>query len=152
MLGSFESVQWNVWAHRLDLGLYPHPKEFRGNGVRTHVNSKRKIPSTGRLRGGSNPRTCITQDCEPNTLPTELCRPPNRNDIGKTPTKYQCKFQVEYLYKVLPTDRQYIGIVFPSVLSAPSKHNCMNSSCTCRFSLPPFADLNCNASQKMFAL
>ena len=28
------------------LGLYSHPKEFLGNGVRTHVNSKGKIPST----------------------------------------------------------------------------------------------------------
>ena len=32
----------------LDLGLYSHPKEFLGNGVRTHVNSKKKIPSTGK--------------------------------------------------------------------------------------------------------
>ena len=33
---------------RLDLGLYSHPKEvgFFWNGVRTHVNSKGKIPST----------------------------------------------------------------------------------------------------------
>ena len=34
--------------HRLDLGLYSHPDEFCGNGVRTHVNSKRKIPYTGK--------------------------------------------------------------------------------------------------------
>ena len=34
-------------VRRLDLGLYPHPKEvFLGNGVRTHVYSKGKIPST----------------------------------------------------------------------------------------------------------
>ena len=33
--------------YRLDLGLYSHMKEFLGNGVRTHVNSKGKIPSTG---------------------------------------------------------------------------------------------------------
>ena len=26
--GSFESVQWNVCVHRLDLGLSSHPKEF----------------------------------------------------------------------------------------------------------------------------
>ena len=32
--------------HRLDLGLHSHPKEFGGNGVRTHVNSKGKFPST----------------------------------------------------------------------------------------------------------
>ena len=42
-----------------------------GNGVRTYVNSKGKIPSTGKnLRGGSNPRRCIKQDSEPNTKPT----------------------------------------------------------------------------------
>ena len=28
--------------HRLDLGLYSHPKKFLGNGVRSHVNSKGK--------------------------------------------------------------------------------------------------------------
>ena len=51
--GSFESVRWNGCVHRLDLNLYFHPKEFSGNGVRTHVNSKGKIPSTGGS-GGSN--------------------------------------------------------------------------------------------------
>ena len=36
--------------HRLDLGLYSHVKEFgEGEGVRTHVNSKGKIPSTGKF-------------------------------------------------------------------------------------------------------
>ena len=35
-----KSVQWNACVHRLDLGIYSHPKEFLGNGVRTHVNSK----------------------------------------------------------------------------------------------------------------
>ena len=45
--GSFESVRWIACVHRLDLGLYSHPKEFfGGNGVWTHVNSKGKIPST----------------------------------------------------------------------------------------------------------
>ena len=34
--------------HRLDLGLCSHPTEFWGNGVRTHVNSKEKISSTGK--------------------------------------------------------------------------------------------------------
>ena len=28
MSGSFESMQWNTSAHRLDLDLYSHPKEF----------------------------------------------------------------------------------------------------------------------------
>ena len=77
MSASFESVQWNPRVLRLDLGLYSYPKEFLRNGVRTHVNSKGKIPSTGKipLRGGSNPRRCIKQDSEPDTLPTELFRP-----------------------------------------------------------------------------
>ena len=39
MSASFESVQWNACVHRLDLGLYSHPKEFLGNGVSTRVNS-----------------------------------------------------------------------------------------------------------------
>ena len=72
--GSFESVRWNACMHRLDLGLYSDPKEFWGNGVWTHVNSKGKIPSTGK---------CPQRRIEPATLwqraqalPTELFRPP----------------------------------------------------------------------------
>ena len=34
--------------HRLDLDLYSHPKEFWGNGLKTHVNSKGKNPSYGK--------------------------------------------------------------------------------------------------------
>ena len=40
-----------------DLGLYSHPKEFWGNGVRTHVNSKGKIPSTGKKISPEEDRT-----------------------------------------------------------------------------------------------
>ena len=78
MSGSFESVHWNACVHRLDLGLYSHPKEFWGNGVRTHVNSKRKIPSARKilLRGRWNPWRCIRQDSRPNTLPTSYTAPP----------------------------------------------------------------------------
>ena len=47
MSGSFKPMQWNACVHRLDLALYSHPKEFWGNGVRTHVNSKGKMPYTG---------------------------------------------------------------------------------------------------------
>ena len=63
--------------HRLELGLYSHPKELWWNGVRAHVNSKGKIPSTGKilLRGGSNPYRCIKQDSEPTTLPTSYSSP-----------------------------------------------------------------------------
>ena len=54
MSGSFESVWWNACVHILDLSLYSHPKEFVGNGGRTHVNSKGKIPSTGGSEEGQN--------------------------------------------------------------------------------------------------
>ena len=48
--GSFESLRWNACVHPLDLGLHSYPKEFFGIGVRTHVNSKGKIPSTGKKK------------------------------------------------------------------------------------------------------
>ena len=44
----FESVRWNACVHRLDLGLYSHPK-VSGNGVRSHVNSKGKSPKCKHL-------------------------------------------------------------------------------------------------------
>ena len=57
-----ESVPWNARLHRLDLGLYSHPKELGGNGVRNHVNSKGIIPSTigseeARARDAASRRT-----------------------------------------------------------------------------------------------
>ena len=88
MPGSFESVRWNACVHRLDPGLYSHPKEFLGNGVRTHVNSKGENPLYRKKNlfiGGSNPRRCITQDSEPNTLPTELFRPLSNFDFHPRP-------------------------------------------------------------------
>ena len=39
-------MRWTACVHTLDLDLYSHLKEFLGNGVRTHVNSKGTIPST----------------------------------------------------------------------------------------------------------
>ena len=60
MSGSFESMQWNACVHRLGLSLYAHPKEFVGNGVKTHVNSKGKIPSTG---GSEEGWTCDSASC-----------------------------------------------------------------------------------------
>ena len=66
---------------------------FWGKGVRTHVNSKGKIPSTGKfvLRGESNPRRCIKQDSEPNPLPTSYSGPQTvetkRTKEGRTPKK-----------------------------------------------------------------
>ena len=39
-------MRWNACVYRVNLGLYSHPKEFWGNGIRTHVNSNGKTPST----------------------------------------------------------------------------------------------------------
>ena len=71
-------MRWNTCVHRLDLGLYSHPKEFWGNGVRTHANSKGKIPSTGKKilpAERSNPGRCIKQDSGLNTLPVSYSGP-----------------------------------------------------------------------------
>ena len=69
MSRSFESLRLNACVHRLDLGLYSHPKELSGNGVRSHVNSKGNSLTRG--GGGSNPRRCVTEDSEPNTPAAE---------------------------------------------------------------------------------
>ena len=68
MLGSFESARWNACVHIIDLRLYSHPKEFSGNGVRTHVNSKGKILSTGssevdRTHDAASGRTASPTHC-----------------------------------------------------------------------------------------
>ena len=73
---SFESLRWNACVHRLDLGLYSHPKEFWGNGVWTHVNSKGKIPSTGKCPQRSIEPATLWQRAQ--ALPTELFRPLKR--------------------------------------------------------------------------
>ena len=72
--------------HRLDLGLYSHPKKLSGNGVQTYVISKGEIPSTSKIlpRGGSNPQCCIKQDSEPNTLPMSYSSPETKRVFGMT--------------------------------------------------------------------
>ena len=79
MLGFFESMQWNACVHRLDFGLSSHPKEL-GNGVRTLVHSKGKVPSTG---GSEEVRTCniVSASSELKTLSTELFQPPLFNQV-----------------------------------------------------------------------
>ena len=74
-----------------------------GRGVRTHLNSKGKIPSTEKilLSGGTNPRRCIEQDSEPNTLPMSNSGP----------------HRVRSMYRCLHEDRV---CVLPCLLSAVS--------------------------------
>ena len=74
MSGPFKPVLWNACVHRLDLGWYCHLRERVANGVRTNLNWKGKMTSTGSFWGGSNLR-CVTQDSKPITLPTELFPP-----------------------------------------------------------------------------
>ena len=63
--------------HRLDLALYSHPKEFCENGVKTHVNSKAKIPSSGKKISEEDRTHDATSrsDSESNTLPTSYSGP-----------------------------------------------------------------------------
>ena len=42
--GSFESVLWNACVHRLDLGLYSHPKDFWGEWSLNPCQLQRKNP------------------------------------------------------------------------------------------------------------
>ena len=81
----FESMRCNACVCRLDLGLYSHPKEFLGNGVKTHVNSRGKIPSTRRnlVIRGSNPQGCIKQDSDPDTLSIAYSGPQNSSIMLK---------------------------------------------------------------------
>ena len=45
MSGSFESVGWNACEHRLDLGLYSHPKEwFEGKESESMLTPREKSP------------------------------------------------------------------------------------------------------------
>ena len=103
MSGSFESVRWNACEYRLDLGLYSHRKELGGgggNGVRTHVNSKEKIPSTRKIlpRGGSNPRRCIKQTASPTNHQRAIPAPiPSCLIQQRTTFKQNSTWQVEHL-------------------------------------------------------
>ena len=60
--------------HRLDLGLYSHPKELLEEWSQ-NPREKSPPPEKNLLRGGSNPRRCVKQDSEPNTLPTSYSGP-----------------------------------------------------------------------------
>ena len=81
--GSFESVRWNACVHRLDLGLYSHPKEFfffflgggGGGGMEFEpmLSPREKSPLPENFpRGGSNPRRCGQRA---QTLPTSYSGP-----------------------------------------------------------------------------
>ena len=103
--GSFKSVQWNACVHRLDLGLYSHPKEFFGGmEFEPMLTPREKSPLPENVpRGGLNPRRCGQRA---QALPTELFRPPfiiyssmlrKREDTKKSDSqgcRYQCSSPV----------------------------------------------------------
>ena len=68
----------------------------------------------GRLCGGSNSRCCITQDCEPNTVPIELFCPPPPPPFSPT-EKYKVGVQagvtiiVVFLVVVRPRNMQTVS-------------------------------------------
>ena len=88
--GSFESVWRNACVHRLDLGLYSHPKEFLGGMEFEPMLTPREqspLPETF-PRGGSNPQRCGQRA---KTLPTSYSVPPNSKD------------EIPFTSKILPT-------------------------------------------------
>ena len=87
-------MRWNACVHRLHFGSYPHPKEFWGNGVRTHVNSKGRIPSTSKilLTGGSNQRRCVSRTVSPTHYQRAIPAPVRPSDrlcgpVTRTPLR-----------------------------------------------------------------
>ena len=72
------TVQWNAHVHRLGLGLCSHRKDFGGNRVRTHVNCKEKITSTGKKspQRRIEPTTLHQAGQQAQHTTNELFRPP----------------------------------------------------------------------------
>ena len=74
-----ESMLWNACVHRLDLSLYSHPKEFLGNGVRSYVDSKRKIPSTRGSEADQTHNTASHKTASPIHYPLSYSGPMSLN-------------------------------------------------------------------------
>ena len=59
--------------------VYTLTRKSFGEWIQNNVNSKGKMPSTGKIlpRGGFNPRCYIKQDSQPKTLPVSYSGPPD---------------------------------------------------------------------------
>ena len=77
------------------------------------------------LRGGSNPRRCITQDSEPNTLLTELFRPRCNHRRWENCFRHWLCF----LLGVVTFALDYFQILFPCAVLA-SLLSVFNSNCS----------------------
>ena len=73
--GSFESVWWNAWVHRLDLGLYSHPKEFLGEWSLNPCSLQGENPLY-RKSSPDGDRTCDAVDSEPKHYQQAIPAPP----------------------------------------------------------------------------
>ena len=77
MSGSSESVRWNACVHRLDLGLYSHPKEFGGMESEPMLIPREKSPLPEKISPQQD-RTCDAASAGQRAQHTtyELFRPP----------------------------------------------------------------------------
>ena len=73
MSGSFESVRWNARVHRLDLGLYSHPKESQEMESEPLLTPMEKSPLPEAQRRVEP--TMLHHTVQSNTLLTELFWP-----------------------------------------------------------------------------
>ena len=64
MSGSFESVRWNDCVHRLDLGLYSHPKEFWGGMESEHMLTPREKSPLSEKNSPQRRRIEPTTQCQ----------------------------------------------------------------------------------------
>ena len=60
---------------------------------------KSPVPQKILPRGESNPRRCIKQDREPNTLPTELFRPPDPGADMEADDRQVTKVQPSFYHR-----------------------------------------------------
>ena len=102
MSGSVESVRRNAYVHWLDLGLYSHPKEFWGNEVRTHVNSKGKIPSTGSSEEGRPCDAALHRTASPTHYRLSYSGPLFSLTVRRTTLELSCLLHSTLFYSCCP--------------------------------------------------
>ena len=107
-----ESMRWNACVHILDLSLYSRLKEFIwGNGVRTHVNSKGKLPST---RGSEEGPTC-------DAAPHRTANPTHYRLSYSSPHQSIQSCCCRFLVTEGSSNKQCV----------PHQHNCFNNCMCC---------------------
>ena len=120
MSGSFESLRWKCMCAQTRPRFLLSSDSFMGMDSEPMLTPREKKNLHRKLRGGWNPRRCITQASESNKLPTELLRPllsvlshgPNgvcvRTRTAPAPT---CTTRVRTCYESL--QRRALGVPGP---------------------------------------